>query len=275
MRDLLTRYGLRADKSFGQNFLVDPTVLAAVVSAARVGAGDTVLEVGPGLGTLTRELAHRARRVIAIELDRRLMPVLEETLAGHDNVEVVNGDALAFDLSTLPPASVLASNLPYNVATPVIARALESGRFARLACLVQYEVAERLAAEPGDEAFGALSLLVAHFARAEVVRAVSPGAFMPPPQVRSAVVALEVEPGARPRPRLFALIGAAFAHRRKTLKRNLLMAGYAADDVEDALTSTGLEPLVRAERLGLKEFEALLERLGPVPQHDGRTGGRR
>ncbi len=266
---LLRRHGLAADKSFGQNFLVDPGVLQAVADAARLDPGDTVLEIGPGLGTLTRELARRAGRVVAVELDVRLMPVLAETLAGLDNVEVVSADALRYDLGSLPVGSVLASNLPYNVATPVIARALESRRFRRLACLVQLEVGERLAAAPGDDAFGALSLLVAHYASAKVVKVVPPGAFVPPPKVRSAVVALEVDPTAEPRPDLFAIIAAAFAHRRKTLKRNLIMAGYPAGAVSAAIAAAGLDAQVRAERLGLPEFGALLTQLGPVPSGDG------
>jgi len=274
VRDLLQRHGLAAERSFGQNFLVDPSVLRAVVEAARLEGGETVLEVGPGLGTLTRELARAARRVVAVEVDARLLPVLAETLAGLDDVEVVNADALTFDLGTLPTGSVLASNLPYNVATPVIARALESRRFARLACLVQLEVGERLVARPGDEAFGALSLLVAHFGRARIVRTVPPGAFVPAPKVRSAVVAVEVDPVAEPRPDLFALVAASFAHRRKTLKRNLLMAGYGEEAVEAAIAGTGLDPRVRAERLGLEQFDALLRALGPVPRRDGaRVGG--
>lgn len=273
VRDQLERHGLAADRSFGQNFLVDPTVLQAVVAAARLGPGDTVLEVGPGLGTLTRELAQRAARVVAVELDRRLLPVLAETLADLRNVEVVNADALAFDLHGLPQGAVLASNLPYNVATPLIARVLESGRFARLSCLVQLEVGERLVAAPGEEAFGALSLLVAHFARARLVRTVPPGAFVPAPKVRSAVVALEVDPEARPRPDLFALVHAAFAHRRKTLKRNLVMAGYDEARVDAAVAGAGLDPRVRAERLGLPEFDALLRVLGPVPRRGKAPAG--
>lgn len=242
-----------------------------MVRAARLEPRHTVLEVGPGLGTLTRELALEAGRVVAVELDKRLLPVLEETLSGLDNVEVVNADALRFDLGSLPRGSVLAANLPYNVATPVIARALESGRFERIACLVQLEVGERLVAAPGDDAFGALSLLVAHFATANLVKVVPPGAFVPPPKVRSAVVALEVDPNARPHPALVSLINASFAHRRKTLKRNLLMAGYGPEPVDEALAGLGLDPKVRAERLGLKTFEDLLGELGPVPQHDGRS----
>lgn len=267
----MERHGLSADKSFGQNFLVEPGVLAAVVAAARLEAHHTVLEVGPGLGTLTRELARQAGRVVAVEMDRRLLPVLSETLAGLDNVEVVNEDAMRFDLSTLPEGSVFASNLPYNVATPLIAMALESLRFERIACLVQLEVGERLVARPGEPAYGALSLLVANFADAKIVKVVPPGAFVPPPKVRSAVVALETYPEARRVPELFDLIRASFAHRRKTLKRNLLMAGYEAAHVEAAMKELELDPRARAERLDLRAFDGLLSELGPVPQHDGRA----
>lgn len=267
MRDVLARHGLSADKGFGQNFLVEPGVLRSVVDAASIQPHHTVLEVGPGLGTLTRELAARARRVVALELDRRLIPVLEETLAGLRNVEVINVDAMRYDLGVLPAGSVMAANLPYNVATAVIARALESGRFERLAGLVQLEVGERLVARPGEGAFGSLSLLVAHYADTRLVKTVPPGAFFPPPKVRSAVVSLEVRGDAEPRPDLFTLISAAFAHRRKTLKRNLLMAGYEAEGVDTALADAGLEPKVRAEQLGLPEFDALLRSLGVVPRH--------
>jgi len=273
VRDLLERHGLAADKSFGQNFLVDPSVLAAVADAARLGPSATVLEGAPGLGTLTRELAARAGRVVAVELDRRLLPVLAETLAGLDNVEVVNADALAFDLGALPEGAVLAANLPYNVATPVIARALESCRFSRLSCLVQLEVGQRLVARPGDEAFGALSLLVAHFGRARLVKTVPPGSFVPPPKVRSAVIAVEVDPAARPRPDLFAFVSASFAYRRKTLKRNLVMAGYDEAAVDAAIAGLDLDPRVRAERLGLEALDALLGVLGPVPSRDRRHAG--
>lgn len=258
---MLGRHGLRADKGFGQNFLVDRRALEAIVAAAEVGPEDTVLEVGPGLGVLTRELADRAGRVLALELDARLLPVLEETLAGRGNVEVRHQDALRFDLQGLPEGSLLVANLPYNVATPILARALESGRFARLTFLVQREVGERLAAAPGDAGFGALSLLVAHFGRARVVRHVAPGAFQPPPDVTSSVVRIDVDPAARPDPELFGLIRDAFRHRRKTLAKNLRMAGHPRDRVEAALAALGVDGRVRAEALPLERFRELRDEL--------------
>lgn len=258
---LLGRHRLTPDKSFSQNFLVDASALRAIVDAAEIASGDTVYEVGPGIGVLTRELAARAGRVVSVELDRRLLAVLAETLADVDNVEVVRGDATRYDLSALPAGSLMVSNLPYSVATPVVARVLESGRFRRLVFLVQREVADRLTAEPSSPAYGSLSLLVQHFGRARSLRRVPPGAFFPPPKVTSAVVRVDVREGATPDPELFALIRAGFAHRRKTLARNLSMAGHARQDVMEALRRLGLDPKVRAEALDLDGFRRLHARL--------------
>jgi 16S rRNA (adenine1518-N6/adenine1519-N6)-dimethyltransferase len=262
VRELLERYGLRADKGFGQNFLIDERVLQSIVEAAEIGPQSTVFEVGPGLGVLTRELAARAERVVSVELDRRLLPVLAETLAGLENVTLVHGDALTFDLRTLPEGSLMVANLPYNVGTPVLLHALESGRFARLVVLLQREVAERLSATPGTPAYGALSVIAAHFGRARSVRLVKPSAFSPPPEVTSSVVRLDLTPGRVADRALFKLVHQAFAHRRKTLKKNLLMAGYPAGRLERALEAQGLDARVRAERLGVEQFRALKRDLG-------------
>src|SRR5690606_2142614 len=160
VRSLLERHGLSAAKSFGQNFLVDKSALSAIVAAAEIESDSVVFEIGPGLGTLTVELARRAARVVSVEVDAGMHRVLAETLAGVDNVTLVRGDALTFDLGALPAGSLLVANLPYNVATPLIVTALESRRFARLVFLVQREVGERLVAGAGDDAYGALSLIV-------------------------------------------------------------------------------------------------------------------
>ena len=261
IRDLLTRYGLRADKGFGQNFLVDAAVLSAIVGAAELTRADTALEVGPGLGVLTRELAARAGRVVSVELDGRLLPVLGETLAGLENVELVQGDGLTFNLSSLPEKSVFVANLPYNVGTPILVQALESTRFKRLVFLVQKEVAERLSASPSSPAYGALSLIVAHFGSVRRVRDVKPSSFTPPPTVTSSVVRLDVRLGANPDRQLFQLVHQAFAHRRKTLKKNLLMAGYPAAQVTAALAHTSLDTRVRAEALDLETFYTLQKAL--------------
>lgn len=254
---LLRRHGLTPDKGLSQNFLVDAAALRAIVDAAAIEAGDTVLEVGPGLGVLTRELARRAARVVSVELDRRLFDVLGETLAGADNVELVHADAARFDFTGLPPGALLVANLPYAVATAVVTRALESCRFKRMVFLVQREVADRLTASPGTPPYGALSLLVAHFGRARSVRRVAPGAFLPPPKVTSAVVRVDVDPDAAPDPALFAFIRSGFAHRRKTLVRNLVMAGLDRERVTAALARLGVDPRRRAETLDLATFRQL------------------
>lgn len=259
---LLERFDLAPDKGFGQNFLVDRSALDAIVAAAELTRDDRVVEVGPGLGVLTRELAARAGRVTAIELDARLLPALEATVGAAPHVEIAQGDALRWDFAALEPGAKLVANLPYNVATPVVMRALDARVFARLVFLVQREVGERMAAGAGDDAYGALSLRVAHQGAARVVRHVAPGSFFPPPKVTSSVVRIDPHPGAAPDPELFALIEAGFRHRRKTLAKNLSMAGAPKGAARDALAELGLDPRVRAERIDLAGFRALRDALG-------------
>ena len=257
VRALLRRHGLPAQQSFGQNFLIDRHALQAVVEAAGVGPTDTVLEVGPGLGVLTHELSKRAARVVAVELDRRLEPVLAETLAGRENVEIVWKDALKFDFTALPAGSLLVANLPYNIATPLLVTALESRVFSRLVAMVQREVAERLVATAGDEQYGAVSLITRYYSEARIVRNVAPGSFYPAPEVTSAIVRLDARGGVRPRPQLFAVVRDAFRHRRKTLARNLQMA--TDESIAQAVCEAARE--VGGEALDLAAFEKLSESL--------------
>jgi 16S rRNA (adenine1518-N6/adenine1519-N6)-dimethyltransferase len=264
VRDLLHRHGLAADRSLGQHFLVDDRVLASVVEASGAQPGDDVWEVGPGLGVLTRELARVARRVTSVELDGRMVNVLGETLADLDNVALEHADATTFDFAAAARGSVFAANLPYNVGTTVLVRVLESGRFRRVGVLLQREVAERLCAPPGSRTYGALSLLVAHLGVARIVRRVPPGCFLPPPAVTSAVVRIDVRPDVRKDARTFAVVRAGFMHRRKTLLRNLRMAGVSEEEVRRALDALGLDPKVRAEALDLDAFRALARAIPPV-----------
>jgi len=263
VRGLLGRHGVGADARFGQNFLVDAAALRAIVAAADVGAADEVWEVGPGLGTLTRELARRAKRVVAIEFDRRMLPVLQETLGPWSHVEVRPADALQVDFGEAAPDALFVANLPYNVGTAILGRVLSAGRFRRAVVLVQREVGERLAAAAGTPAYGSLSLWVAHHGRARVVRLVPPGAFHPPPKVTSAVVRIDLDRGAQPDDRTFALVRDAFRHRRKTLVANLRAVGLEADRVRGVLEAQGLDPKVRAEALDLAAFRRLAAALGP------------
>lgn len=259
VRELLERHGLAADKRLGQNFLVDAGLLGLIVRTAAPAPGQPVWEVGPGLGTLTRALAEAGARVNAIEKDERLRPLLAETLAGTD-VNLEFADALEYDWSIVPPGSLFVSNLPYNVATPLLSELLRSGRFARLVVLLQREVAERLAAAPGTPAYGLLSLRVAHHARVRKVRDFPPQAFFPKPKVTSTLVELEHR-GTPDDPQLFRLIEAGFAQRRKTLRKNLEQAGWPRAKVLAALDELGLDARVRAERLGIEEFTRLSELL--------------
>lgn len=265
VRELLARYGLAPDKGLGQNFLVDRRALAAVADTAELPPSAHVLEVGPGLGALTAALAVRARHVLALELDARLLPALRETTEVHANVEVRRSDAMAFDHEEMPEGSFLVSNLPYQIATALLAAALESCRYRRMAILVQREVAQRITAAPGEAGFGAFSLLCAHFALARIVRDVAPGCFLPPPKVVSSIVRLDVREEARPDPRLFALVHEGFRHRRKTLVGNLRSAGHDRDEVVRVLAELGLDPRVRAEVLPLATWRRLRDRLAHAP----------
>ncbi|MCX8087951.1 MAG: 16S rRNA (adenine(1518)-N(6)/adenine(1519)-N(6))-dimethyltransferase RsmA [Meiothermus ruber] len=265
VRALLDRYGLRADKRFGQNFLVERGYLQKIVDTVGLQPGETVYEVGPGLGTLTRALAEAGANVVSIEMDRRLEAVYVETLAGLP-VQIIWGDALAFDWASLAPQSLFAGNLPYNIATPLITKLLLSGRFRRIVALVQKEVALRMVARPGTPAYGLLSVRVQYHARARRVVDLPPGAFFPPPKVTSSVVCLE--PNERPdHPSLFRLVEASFAQRRKTLMNALKAAGYTPERVAQALEALRLPLDVRGEALDLPQFEELAERVIDNPSH--------
>jgi 16S rRNA (adenine1518-N6/adenine1519-N6)-dimethyltransferase len=266
VRSLLDAHGLRPSRALGQNFLADPNTARRIVRLAGVGPGDRVLEVGPGVGSLTVALAEAVRpggEVLALELDRHLVPILSEVLAGEPAVRVLQGDALTVDydelLSGAGPWSMV-SNLPYNVATPLLARLLDDVPQLRLlSVLVQKEVAERLAARPGTPDCGAISVKVAYHATAAVVGTVPPTVFVPRPKVESAVARFE----RRPAPAvdvpsaevLFGLARAGFAQRRKTLRQALrpVLGGR----VEAVLGEAGIPPLARAETLGLEQWAAL------------------
>lgn len=268
MRELLARHGLRPTKSLGQNFLIDGNILRAIAEAGGAGPGQTIYEVGPGLGVLTREIASRGARVVALEKDERLKPVLAETLAGL-NVELLWGDALKYDFAGAPPGSRVIANLPYYISTALLTRFMQSGRFASATVLVQREVAERLAAQPGQTGYGFLSAVASLYGTVRLLREVPKGAFLPAPDVSSSVVRLDFTPpgggeagaGHAPDSALIRLLEAALHHRRKTLRNNLRLAGYGAEAVEAAITSVGLRPDVRAEDVPLGTMRHLATEL--------------
>jgi 16S rRNA (adenine1518-N6/adenine1519-N6)-dimethyltransferase len=266
VRGLLAAYDLRPSRALGQNFLADPNTARRIVRLSRVAPGDRVLEVGPGVGSLTVALAEAVSpdgEVLALEVDRHLIPVLGEVLADLPQVRVVHGDALTVDYEALLGDArpwTMVSNLPYNVATPLMARLLdEVPRLETLSVMVQKEVAERLAAPPGTPACGAISVKVAYHSTASIVGVVPPTVFLPRPKVDSAIVRFE----RRPAPPvdvpsaegLIALARAGFGQRRKTLRQAL--RPLLGSQVEDVLAAAGVAPMARAETLSLDQWAAL------------------
>ncbi|HEV2440228.1 MAG TPA: 16S rRNA (adenine(1518)-N(6)/adenine(1519)-N(6))-dimethyltransferase RsmA [bacterium] len=272
-RALLREFGIRPTKRWGQHFLVSARALEAIVAAAELTRGDTVLEIGAGLGTLTEALAARAGAVSAIEVDRRLVPVLAARLGGLPNVRIVEGDALHVDLPPLfgdAPARKVVANLPYNIAAPLLLRLLDPAlSIARLIVAVQREVGERVVARPGTASYGRLSIAVQYRAAARIVARIPPGAFLPAPDVESAVLTLV--PHARPPVQVddeaafFRVVAAGFGHRRKMLA-NALAQGLdlPPSAVDAACRAAGVDPRARAETLDLEAFAALARTLARV-----------
>jgi 16S rRNA (adenine1518-N6/adenine1519-N6)-dimethyltransferase len=250
-------------RALGQHFLIDENLLGVIGRLAALDADDVVLEIGPGLGVLTRYLADRVRLVHAVELDRSLEEQLRDGVAGRENVRLVFGDALRLDLAALDPAATkLVSNLPYNVATPIVVESLEKlPSLGRWCVMVQREVADRFFAEPETKAYGAVSVLVQLRARRVGRHRVSATVFRPQPRVDSTLVAFERVPG-EPIGPVRPLVEAAFAHRRKLLVNSVALAGLAPRArVEEALRTIGRPAGVRAENLRPEEFVALAEAL--------------
>lgn len=268
---ILQKYQFHFQKKYGQNFLIDTSVLERIIKAAQIGPEDCVLEIGPGIGTMTQYLAENAGKVIAVEIDKALIPILEETLAPYENVTVIQGDILKVDIGELAkehnagrPLKVVA-NLPYYITTPIIMGLFEKKvPLESITIMVQKEVAERMQSKPGTKEYGALSLAVQYYAAPEIVANVPPNCFMPRPAVGSAVVNLkcfETPPvEVKDEQFMFALIRAAFNQRRKMLVNALSGAGELAlskEKICEALASLGISETIRGERLSLTEFAKL------------------
>jgi len=270
-REALAAAGLRPRKRWGQHFLCDAAVVRRIVDTAEIGPGGAVLEIGPGLGALTDELARRAARLVLVEIDPALAARLTERFAADDRVRVVTGDVLELPLEELlgaTPATVVA-NLPYNVASPVLFRLLElRARVPRAVLMLQLEMAERLTARPGSKTYGASSVVVQAFAEVRIAFKVSRRSFLPPPDVDSAVVDVRWSPAPRADvgdPELFrAVVRAAFGQRRKMLRnalRLLVEARAGAASPEAVLRAAGIDPAARAETLDLAAFARLTRAL--------------
>ena len=274
IRELLDRHGFHFSKSMGQNFLIAGWVPQRIAEESGVGPDCGVLEIGPGIGPLTVQLAARAGRVAAVELDRSLLPVLAETLAGCPNVEVVPGDVMKLDLNTLLDEKLaglrpaVCANLPYNITTPVLTKLLELHRFASITVMIQREVARRICAGPGSADYGAFSVLCQYHARCELLFDVPPACFLPAPKVTSSVVRLT--PWDRPpvpvedEARFFAVVRAAFGQRRKTLLNGLSSAfgsRFSKEELRGVLKACSLPEDIRGERLDLTEFSRIADAL--------------
>ncbi len=275
---VLQKYQFRFQKKFGQNFLIDTRVLDKIIRAADITKEDMVLEIGPGIGTMTQYLACSAGKVVAVEIDRNLIPVLEDTLSSYENVRIINDDVLKVDIAGLVrednggrPIKVVA-NLPYYITTPIIMGLFESHVPLRsVTVMVQKEVAERMQAEPGKKDYGALSLAVQYYARPYVAANVPPNCFMPRPKVGSAVIRLERHetPPVRVADEglLFRVIRASFGQRRKTLANGLKNSpelDFSKAEVESAIDALGKGASVRGETLTLEEFAMLANRLAEM-----------
>lgn len=268
---VLQKYNFNFQKKFGQNFLIDPMVLEKIIDAAEITDEDCVLEIGPGIGTMTQYLCERARHVIAVEIDKNLIGILEDTLSAYDNKTIINDDILKVDMNQLAleyndgkPMKVVA-NLPYYITTPIIMGLFENKvPLKSITIMVQKEVADRMQEGPGTKEYGALSLAVQYYAKPEIVANVPPNCFIPRPNVGSAVIRLmryEIPPvQVNDEKKMFALIRASFNQRRKTLVNGLGNAqniNVSKERVAECLEKMGLSPLVRGETLSLEQFAEL------------------
>ena len=272
---VLQKHEFQFKKKFGQNFLIDPHVLDKIVDAAQITIDDFVLEIGPGIGTLTQYLCENARQVLAVEIDDKLIPILKETLQPYDNVEVLHGDILKQDIQQIAdtyndgkPIKVVA-NLPYYITTPIIMELFESHvPLANVTVMVQKEVADRMKAEPGTKDYGALSLAVQYYAKPYIAAFVPPNCIMPRPNVGSAVIRLDclarVTVEVHNDKLMFRLIRASFNQRRKTLQNGIANSAelsFTKEQAARAIEQAGFDVRIRGEKLGLEEFARLADEL--------------
>ncbi|MBQ8552394.1 MAG: 16S rRNA (adenine(1518)-N(6)/adenine(1519)-N(6))-dimethyltransferase RsmA [Clostridia bacterium] len=279
IREIMGRHGVSFQKKFGQNFLINPNVPERIADAACIRVDEAplgILEIGPGIGTLTRELSARADKVVALEIDTALMPILEETLADCPNTSVINGDIMKTDLSELTEREFVskgmrmsvAANLPYYITTPILMKLVESRlSFETITVMIQKEVAQRLCAPAGDSEYGAITAALSYYGKVERLFTVPAGCFLPAPKVDSAVIriTLHKEPPVtvKSEETLFKTIRGAFAQRRKTLANSLgtEFSPLGKDGIANAIASAGLEPSIRGERLTLEDFARLADAL--------------
>ena len=268
-QEIVNKYKFKFSKSLGQNFLTDETVLEDIVDGAKVDENDLVIEIGPGVGSLTAKLLQKAKKVISIELDSNLIPILETELGEVENFDLIHNDALKVDFNEIigdEKSVKLVANLPYYVTTPIIIRLLkEDYNFKSLTIMIQKEVAERINAEPNCKEYGALSLLVQYYCSSEIIRNVPPSCFIPSPKVDSIVIKLDKldKPRVEPKDKelMFSIIRNSFNMRRKTLWNGVKFLGLQKEDLEEAFKKANIDLKRRGETLSLEEFAALSDEI--------------
>lgn len=271
IKKIMDGLGIRFNKALGQNFLIDQTVLDSAIDASGIDEGYGVIEVGPGIGTLTAELSKKAGKVVAIELDRSIAEYLKKAFVAYDNVEIVQGDALKIDLKEIIDEKlqglkvVVIANLPYYITTPLIMKFLEDDLpLESITVLIQKEVAERIVADAGTKEYGAISVAVQYYSSPEIIRTVPPESFMPPPKVTSAIIKMDIKNHTKPEvsneKRMFRVVKAAFGQRRKTLV-NALSSGFDVPKEELARIVTDVtgSEKIRGEQLDLRQFIQISE----------------
>ncbi|MBU5437042.1 16S rRNA (adenine(1518)-N(6)/adenine(1519)-N(6))-dimethyltransferase RsmA [Tissierella sp. MSJ-40] len=275
VREILNRYGFEFSKSLGQNFLIDGNIVRKIGIEGEITKEDYVLEIGPGMGTLTEELSLRAKKVVAVELDKTLLPILDETLESCDNIEIIHGDILKIDIQKLidekldgGPVKVVA-NLPYYVTTPIIAKLLEEDlNLESIIVMVQKEVAERMVANPGSKQYGSLSVFVNFYSHPKIVVKVPKTVFMPQPKIDSAVIKLTLKENLPDvdRDQFFKVVKAAFSKRRKTIINSLSTYGFNIDKecIKETLEQLNIKLEERAENLSVEDFIKISKTLPPL-----------
>ncbi len=273
VKEIIEKHGFRFSKSLGQNFLIDGNIIDRIIEGSGIGEDDGIIEVGPGIGTLTQKLCESAGKVVAIELDNNLLPILEETLEGYNNVEVIHGDVLKVDLNQIIEERLkgkeikVVANLPYYITTPIIMKLLEEKiHINKIVVMVQKEVALRMKAAPGNKDYGALSIAVQYYSKPEIIVDVPKNVFMPRPNVDSAVIMLDVyhEPVIKVKDEklFFNVVKAAFGKRRKTLL-NALTGGVELkkEEIEEVLKRSEIDPVRRGETLNIEEFARIADEI--------------
>ncbi|NLJ41566.1 MAG: 16S rRNA (adenine(1518)-N(6)/adenine(1519)-N(6))-dimethyltransferase RsmA [Clostridiales bacterium] len=276
IKNIIERHGFKFSKSLGQNFLIDSNIVEKIIEGANISEEDNILEIGPGIGTLTKELVTKAGKVVAVEIDRGLLPILNETLGSPSNLTIVQGDILKLDIKRLVKDYFegqdfkVVANLPYYITTPIIMRFLEEDLpFTALTVMVQKELAQRMAASPNSKEYGSLSVAVQYYTQPQLVCKVPSTVFMPRPKVDSLVITLnrlDHSPAEVKDEKLFfSIVRAAFAKRRKTLLNNLVaenLGDWDKAEITKILEEVGIDPQIRGESLGIKEYALIANRMG-------------